>query len=291
MFAGGGDWWRSTMMTLATAIALACCSAVLHGLGAVFQSLGAVRTGGLRTLRDPAYLVGTGLDLIGWAAAILALRVLPLVLVQTFVAASLVVTAVLQRVVFGVRLPTRGWVCVAVVVAALAATGVAARPGPALPVGPSLTGAVGAALIGLAAAGWWAWRRRRPVIGAVVSGLAFGLSAVCARALPRLTEAVTDPLGWLLVGFSLVGGLSYLRALEGAGRVGATAVAAMLWVTELLVPSAIGLLVLGDAIRPHWQIPCLVAVFAVVVALVVLNDCRGPTAVTGGPSTVSTIES
>jgi hypothetical protein len=34
-----------------------------------------------------------------------------------------------------------------------------------------------------------------------------------------------------------------------------------------------------------------VAVFAVVVALVVLNDCRGPTAVTGGPSTVSTIES
>jgi hypothetical protein len=265
------------MMTLATAIALACCSAVLHGLGAVFQSLGAVRTGGLRTLRDPAYLVGTGLDLIGWAAAILALRVLPLVLVQTFVAASLVVTAVLQRVVFGVRLPTRGWV--------------AARPGRALPVGPSLTGAVGAALIGLAAAGWWAWRRRRPVIGAVVSGLAFGLSAVCARALPRLTEAVTDPLGWLLVGFSLVGGLSYLRALEGAGRVGATAVAAMLWVTELLVPSAIGLLVLGDAIRPHWQIPCLVAVFAVVVALVVLNDCRGPTAVTGGPSTVSTIES
>ncbi len=278
------------MITVATAIGLACGSAVLHGAGAVFQSLGAVRTGGLRTLRDPAYLLGTALDLLGWAAAILALRVLPLVLVQTFVAASLVVTAVLQWVVFGVRLPTRGWVCVGLVVAALATIGVAARPGPALPTGPTLTGAAGAALIGLAAAGWWAWRGRGPVVGAVVSGLAFGMSAVCARALPSLADALTNPLGWLLAGFSLVGGLSYLRALEAAGRVGATAVAAMLWVTELLVPSIIGLLVLGDAIRPGLQIPCLVAVFAAVSGLLVLNNCCGPTAAAAGSSSVSTIE-
>jgi FtsH-binding integral membrane protein len=94
---------------------------------------------------------------------------------------------------------------------------------------------------------------------------------VCARALPEARGwrgLLVDPFLWSLLVSGLVGALAYARSLE-RGPVGpATAV---LWVVEVVVPGALGVLALGDHVRPGWAIPAAAAVCAAVVAAVSMS--------------------
>jgi hypothetical protein len=47
-------------------------------------------------------------------------------------------------------------------------------------------------------------------------------------------------------------------------------VAAVLWVVEVLVPGAVGVLALGDGVRPGWQIGAVIAVVVAVAGCAVL---------------------
>ncbi|MET7402679.1 hypothetical protein ABZS66_55285 [Dactylosporangium sp. NPDC005572] len=261
----------------AAALAFAAAAAAGYGVASVLQAAGARRaTGLLQTLRAPAYLGGIALDLLAWLASLVALRTLPVYQVQAVLAGSLAVTVVVARLRLSARLRPVDVAAVAVTVAALVALAAAAgpqdeaRPAGAVRLGLALTA------IPVALAGWAGTRWGRPALNAALAGLAFGGAALCARAatlpadpLRGLPELASEPLVWALAAYGLTGMLLYADALEH-GDVGP--VTAVLWIVEVLAPSVVGVLALGDTVRPGWGVVAAVAVTATVAAAAVLAN-------------------
>jgi drug/metabolite transporter (DMT)-like permease len=205
-----------------------------------------------RMLRSWPFLAGLGLDLLGFIFELAALRTLPLFLVQSAVAASLAVTAVLAARVLGESLAPREWAAVVTVCAGLALLGVSAgREGSSDPGGRFDLG-LALALLGVLLLALLVARRREPVrsIGlGVAGGLGFGVVALAARTLTDLRPValLRNPSLYLLAAGGVVAFLLYATALQR----GAVAVAtAALVLGETVVPAAIGTLVLGDRARP-----------------------------------------
>jgi hypothetical protein len=246
------------------ALALAVAAAIGYGVSSVLQGVAARRSEGTwQTLRQPLYLAGLAVDLVAWLASLAAARTLPIYLVQTVLAGSLVVTVLVARFALAVRLRAVDAAAIVVTVAALGV--IALSAGAQHPVHLSTavrTGTLAAAVL-LAGAGWLASRAESPGTCAVLAGLAFGGATLAARA----ATLSLDPLLPALAVFGLTGMLLYADALEH-GQVGP--VTSLLWIAEVVVPSALGVIVLGDSVRPGWVLPALLAGAATLAAAVVL---------------------
>ncbi|MHB1062919.1 MAG: hypothetical protein ACYC1Z_00220 [Georgenia sp.] len=252
---------------MGVSLAAALLAALAMGAGAVAQAVAARRATGVRVLVHPAYLVGTGLDLGGWALSVLAMRHLPLLAVQTVLAGSLAVTVVLGVPVLGVRPLRRVWTAVLVVCLAGAVVVVAAQPGPPSPAPPGFTPALVGALLVVGAVAVSRYRHSTTVGFAVLAGVGYSGAAVAARAVHGAPVQVLagEPLVWLVGGFALFGAVMFARALETRDDA-VNLASAWLWVVEIVVPSSVGVLVLGDRVRPGWSVPALLAVAATVAA-------------------------
>lgn len=245
----------------------ALVAALAYGVGTVLQATGIGRLralpsrAGLRTRWVAAlpYAAGLALDGVGFVASLLALRTLPLFLVESAVASSVAVTAVLSVWVLHLRLRGAEIVAVGGVSAGLVGLALVAEPGPALKPGPGFTALVLAA-VGVVAALLVAGvrlrdRSRGAVALSLASGLGFGGMGVSARLVDvpsRWWHLVSDPLVWALVGHAGLAVTAYALALA-RGRV--TTVAAITFATETIVPAAIGLGALGDRVLPgRWPL-------------------------------------
>ncbi len=151
-------------MTPSLALAAAVACAICYGVGSVLEQVGA-RRGAAATSIDPRlflrlgrelpYVAGLGLDALGWALSLLALRTLPLFLVQSAVASSIAVTALMAWLILHIRLVWRQGVAIAVIVFGLVLLAVAAAPDSAAPVGAVFRAAMVFGVIALAIAGGW----------------------------------------------------------------------------------------------------------------------------------------
>lgn len=259
------------VLSLVGALAAAIC----FGLASVMQAVGLRRmsAGGgpnvallLRALRSWAFVVGTLVDLLGFGFELLALRKLPLFLVQAAVAASLAVTAIAASVVMRERLGRGEWLAVVSVCLGLAALGVSAGPEGAHAVPRGFFLALGGCLVGLGLLGAAASRlpvRLRTVTMGACAGLCFGVLALAARTLPELSPArlLREPATYLVAASGLVAFLLWTSALS-SGSV-TTATAGMV-VGETLLPALAGVLVLGDGARPGF-VPVALAGFVLAV--------------------------
>jgi drug/metabolite transporter (DMT)-like permease len=246
-------------------------AAVCYGVASVVQQVGArraaarpTRSGGAEPfassrrlgvgllvdlLRQPLFLLGLGLDAVGFVLAFVGLRHLPVFVVQAAVSSTVAMTAVLGSRYLADRLTRRDWALVGAVVLGLALVGASAAPGDR----PTL-GGVGAVLLvagvpGLAGAALAAGRAAPAALGAV-SGVGFGAFALAARLVPAHDGAaglLADPLLWAAVGYAVLGLGLYGAALQ---RGSVTVVTAAAIATEALFPSAVGLLLLSDHTRP-----------------------------------------
>ena len=253
----------------------ALLSAVAYGVASVMQAVAAKASPDsgagvdprllLRVLRQWKFVLGLGLDVLGFVAQIAALHVLPLFVVQAAQAASLAVTAVAARV-FGVRLGAREWTAVGVVCAGLALLGGSAESEGSTQVGLGfrlvLAGAV--VVLGLAgvAAGRASRRVRTPALG-LVAGLCFGVVAISGRVMPSLAplDLLTDPALYIV---AVAGGLAMLFYATALQRGSVTTSTAMMVLGETVLPSLIGIVLLGDRTRPGFA---LVAVAGFVLAV------------------------
>jgi drug/metabolite transporter (DMT)-like permease len=242
-------------------LAAALASALCYGVASVLQAVGARRTarGGpvdprllIRVLRQGPFLAGIGLDLVGFACQFVALRSLPLFLVQAAMSANLAVTAVVAIPVLGVRLGAAQWlgvgaVCAGLVLLALAAGTESTRP---VALGFRVGLLVVAALLALVwlAASKVPERARGATLGAV-AGLGFAVLALAVRCLPDLhpVPLLTNPATYAAALSGLVGFLAYAAGLQQAA---VTTVTAAVVVGETAVPALIGVLALGDRTRP-----------------------------------------
>ncbi|MCA1843450.1 MAG: EamA family transporter [Actinobacteria bacterium] len=255
-------------------------AAACYGVASVIQQVGAHRAGpasdlpssavdqplprrfgvGLVAdlLRQPLFLLGLGLDAVGFLLVFVGLRHLPLFVVQAAVSSTVAITAVLGSRFLGDRLTRRQWSLVGAVVIGLTLVGSSAatgdRPGPrGLGSAVLVLGVPALGIVALAAD-----RRSAPVPGdhrrsgalAALSGIGFGAFALAGRLIPAHHGAgalLADPVLWAAVAYAALGLGIYGAALQ---RGSVTAVTATAIATEALFPSAVGLLLLSDRPRP-----------------------------------------
>ena len=275
----------------------ALLAAVCYGVATVCQSVAASRATaavGLdprllgRLLRSTPYLAGLALDVVGFAASALALRTLPLFLVQAAVASSVGVTALVAVRVLGVRLGRPERVALVVVGGGLLLLAASAQAEAATPVsrtvGWVLLGGVGVVLAGGLALSRLVGRTAAAGVAAA-AGLAFGGAGIAARVIAapdRWWRLAADPTAWALVGFGVLGVLLFATALQ---RGSAISTAAVTFAVETVVPAAVGLAALGDRARPGFGLVAAVGFFATVLGAMFLARYAEPTAEPAGEPT------
>lgn len=212
----------------------------------------------LRLLRDRVWWVGSAVSAVGFGLQAAALGLGSVLLVQALLVTSLLFALPINARVNRHRVSRFEWtwavllaVSVAVIVTVGNPTAGQARVATDawLAVGAVLGPALVLCLIG---ARMWAATTFGPVLLAVVSGTLWGIFAI-------LTKAVVDRLGdglpellrtpelyaWALVA---VAGTAYQQAAFRAGSL--TASLPTMTVTEPVVASALGVVVLGETLRP-----------------------------------------
>lgn len=260
-------------------LALTIFGAFAYAAASIFQALGARRaTSTVKAFGHPLYIIGTVLDLLAWAGSMIALSELAVYVVESVLAGSLAVTVVSARVILKSRLRAIDVIAVAVSVAALTVLALSAGEQESVAASAQLRlWFCGAALL-VALLGWGATKVAPPGVVAGLAGLCLGGAALVGRALTLPDGAmtsvrsatlaiVTEPLVAALLVFGVTGMMLYANALQ-RGQVGP--VTAVLWIAEVIAPSAVAVLFLGDTVRPGWNVAALVAGGVTVLMAVLL---------------------
>lgn len=272
------------------AISAAFGCALCTGIGAVLQKVGVskqlkVTTFDVRLLfrlaRNMPYVLGVILSLVGWGLTLLAVHVLPLFVVQSVIASSIIVTAFIEHLIFQFPVSKREYVSIVVVLMGLVLLGLVAVPKTAdsvsdlvripIIIGPLVIAVTATMLTQLK-------YRFTTVILAVLSGIAFGATAVIGRMLvyPHpFWRLITNPLTWSLAAYGLVGLLLFTIALQ---RALATKVNAVSIAAQTLFPALMGVLFFDDKARNGlWAIAGAGALLVVVgcVAIALTSQTTG----------------
>lgn len=252
-------------------------SALCFGVAAVLQDRAAKRetSGSLaKVTTSPSYLLGLGLDLVGWLLSLVALQDLPLFAVQAIAASSIGVTVVLVSVLTRRRPPGRQVLVLVALGAGLVALALSAAPDEPRKVSGAFDIGMWIGVAVVAALGFVLSRSRgnrgAAIVGAL-SGLGYGGTALCGRALEAdgsFVEVLKDPLLYALLAFGALGITLFARALQ----LGAVTVAtACQFAVETVVPAAVGLIFLGDRARDGFVVLAYVGFVVTVVAVVALT--------------------
>ncbi|MGW0904075.1 hypothetical protein [Streptomyces sp. NPDC002853] len=253
-------------------------SAVCFGTASVFQAIAARATAPgtgsgvdpallLRAVKQWRYVVGLGLDGLGFLLQIVALRSIPIYAVGAALAASLAVTAVVASRMLRVRLSGVEWAAVGVVCAGLAMLGLASgdegeRTGSTTLRYVLLGVAVGVLLLG-AVTGRLSGRGRAPALG-LGAGLGFGVVEVAVRLIDDVSPGalVRNPATYaLLVG----GGAAFLLLTSALQRGSVTTATAGMVIGETVGPAVVGVVWLGDRTRSGMEWVAVLG-FAIAVA-------------------------
>lgn len=258
---------------------------VSFGIASILQAIGARAEPAsrrldplllVRLLRQPAFLASMLLSALGFGFHLVALRSLPLFVVQPIIAASVAVTAVVSGRMAGEPLGARVRGLVALVCIGLALVTIAAVSGEATATSTGQRALLLVVVALIAAVGWPAVRldgaRGATVLG-LVSGAGYAVVAVAGRAMPSLAplDLLVDPAAYALVTGGGLAILLYSISLQRGSVVSATA--AMV-VGNTVVPMAIGLAALGDEIRSGWAPAAVLGLVLAAAAVVLLHDPR-----------------
>jgi drug/metabolite transporter (DMT)-like permease len=228
-----------------------------YGVASVLQSVAAKRAAevvGLSGLalivKQGPYLLGLGMDALAFGGNVLALQRLPLFLVQSIVAASVGVTAVIASL-RGARLSWKDWVSLAVLGVGLIFLSVSAVPGAAERISLGKDWLILLLALVPAAVGFIGFRmkgRASSVVMCCAAGLGFTGVALASRGIgadDMSSSLLLNPLLWAIIGYGAIGMCFFTVALQ---RDSVTLVTAISFVIEVVVPSLLGILLFGDAI-------------------------------------------
>lgn len=262
----------------------AAVAAIAYGTATVLQAIGVQRMAAIpdgaalwtRLVAGRLYAFGLILDVLGFLASVASLRTLPLFLVESAVASSVAVTAVLAVLVLDLRLRHAEITALAVIGVGLVLLAVSAEPGPAHHAGAVAgwvllgTAALVALmlLIGLRDAN----SARASLILATAAGAGYGLVGIAARALEvrhPWWRTAADPVLWALLAQGALAVIAYGFALH-RGRV--TTVAAITMVVETVFPAIVGLVFLGDAVRDHLTLLAVIGFVATLAGSLALAN-------------------
>lgn len=273
-------------MVFAYLSAILC--AVFYGLASVLQSIGARRVEAgdsidaralARIATQIPYLVGLAFDGVAWMLSLLALARLPLFVVQAMVAGAIGFTVLFAALLQRMRPTGRQLAFIVALGAGLAGLALSGAPEEARRTPPAYSwgmwaGVVVIALLGMILTRRLAGDRAAAALGGL-AGLAFGGTALCARALVADVSVadLRDPLLWGMLAYGALGLIFFASALQ---RGSVTVASAWLFTAETVVPSLIGLSVLGDSARPGYALIAVVAFVVTIVAAIGLTLVSPP---------------
>jgi drug/metabolite transporter (DMT)-like permease len=268
----------NVMLVLAVGSTLA--AVMLYGVGAVYQQVGAKQVPEqtefdilmlAQLLRQPYYAIGIVCGLIGWMLSLIALRSLPLFLVQSALAASVAVTAVYASYHYHTKLPVSDRLAIGGLVVGIAILTAAALPGPARSTDPDfITGLtiapIGVILVASVILGSIKKSQGARALAAV-AGVCFSGAALGARAITLPDRAVllfANPLAWAVLAYTLVGAITFAVSLQ---RGSAANTAAVSHAGEISIPTILGITFLGEGVRPGFW-PAIIIGCVVIIASV-----------------------
>ncbi len=263
------------------ALAITVFGAASYAAASLLQAVAARKSvSTAATMKHPLYLAGIGCDVMAWVGSMIALRELAVYLVESVLAGSLALTVLGARLILKSRLRRRDIAAVVVSISALAVLASSAGPQHGVELTPVLRFTLCSAAITMVLFGWGAARAGAPAgLVAAMGGLCLGGAALTGRALGEVTGGVlgilTEPLTAAVLVFAATGMMLYAHALQN-GQVGP--VTAVHWSAEVLAPSAVALLLLGDTVRPGWEAIALVAGLVTAMSAVVLASAPGTSA-------------
>ena len=265
-------------MALLCALATTLC----YGVSTVLQAIGARREAqshGLdpallaRLVKQGPFMAGLALDVAAVGFTIVALRHLPLFAVQSAIAASVAVTAIVASRVFGSRLGRGEWFAIGGIGVGLVLLAFSA--GPEVPPHVSVAGrlvllgvVVAVAVVSVPAARLRG-RQGAMVLGAL-SGVAYGTANTALRVIQSFnpTKLIVNPASYVALIGAAAGVLLIATALQ---RGSVTAATGALVVSETLLPSIYGAIVLGERPRPGWLPVALIGFVVTISAAVSLS--------------------
>ena len=238
----------------------AFATALCYGISAVLEDRAAKlapvtgksgKRAAVRVTLSIGYMVGMALSVVAWAFSLIALHRLPLFAVQAISGGSIGVVVLITWAVTHRKPSRRDVILLFVLAVALIAVAASASPSDPKPVSWVFTLCIWLGVIAVACAAVGATNvsgaRGSALLGAV-SGLSDGGMALCARALHHdtVTGFITDPLAIALIPFTIIGIVAFAASLQR----GAVAIAlACQQAAITVIPSVIGLIVLGDKAR------------------------------------------
>ncbi len=246
----------------------------------------------VRLARSPRYLAALGLIVIGFGLSFVALRSLPLFVVQAGRASSLAVTAVLSVLILRVRLRRAELVAVLSIGAGLVVVGWTAGEQASADVGTAGRLVLLAAVVAMLPVAAMLLRMRdlprSGLLLAVLAGTGFGLLALGARILRGFDPGalLADPAAWAMAGAGALGLLCGALALQRASVVSVTA--AMVAV-ETVLGSVLGMLVCGDRPGPGLGVPAAAGFALVLVGALALARFGAPEAGADGREEPATL--
>jgi drug/metabolite transporter (DMT)-like permease len=244
-----------------------------YGVASVLQSVAAKRaaevvglTGLALIIKQVPYLLGLAADGLGFAGNVVALQRLPLFLVQSIVAASVGVTAVIASL-RGARLSWKDWASLAVLGLGLVFLTVTAVPTAAARISLIddwiiLVSAIVPAVVGLV--GFRMKGRASAIVMSCAAGLGFTGVALASRGVGANGLSWTlllDPLLWAIIVHGAIGMGFFAVALQRDSVILVTAISL---VFEVVLPSSVGIILFGDAIRPG-DMPLAIAGFVLAI--------------------------
>ncbi|WP_214371199.1 hypothetical protein [Pseudonocardia sp. H11422] len=248
---------------------------VLNSAAGLLQFDGAGRATPRRPLVvQPFYLVGLVVDALAWVFTVLALRYLPVFVVQAILGGAIALTALATRFLHGAVLRPIDRVAIGACLFGLVLVAASAGTEEPPEVPPTVDLVLLIALVVLAGALLALRNTRRAWPLAFIAGLGFGGTSLAVRAVQvrdgagfDLVALLAQPATYLLIGYFLVGLVAYSHAL---GRGDISSVTAVFTVTEVVVPGLVAIALLGDPVRPGWALALALGLMLAVAGVVVL---------------------
>ncbi|MBM2618771.1 hypothetical protein JIG36_24745 [Actinoplanes sp. LDG1-06] len=260
------------------AVSIVVFGSLCYATASILQAVGARRSRSTaQTMAHPLYLAGIFFDILAWVGAMIALQTLAVYVVESILAGSLALTVLGARIWLGSRLRKRDSAAILVTIVSLTFLAFSAAPQAEVHTPGELRFALCGAAAAMVLVGYGAVKVDAPGgVIAACAGLSLGGAALVGRSLPVpegvgagqvALALVTEPLVAALLVFAGTGMTLYAHALQH-GDVGP--VTAIHWTAEVMAPSIVAVVFLGDTVREGWLIPAGVACALTVGAAVVL---------------------
>ncbi|MHB1864651.1 MAG: hypothetical protein ACYCPS_00590 [Candidatus Saccharimonadales bacterium] len=221
-----------------------------------------------RLFKNPAYVLGTISEVASFILSLVALRVLPLFLVQSIFAGSVIVTVLIEKIIYRQKLKALIYISISVILLGMLLVSLAAEASRTSFVNSDIRIAIDVApviLIVFILLASLLSSRYKGITKALIAGLGFGGTSLIGRIMiypSPFWHVLYNPMMGALIVYGLLGQYEMMVALQNTSS---TTTNALLILTGTILPAILGLVVFNDVVRSGFFPIIAVGIFLIVV--------------------------